>query len=93
MTSRNDITGDAIKTKGASGAYRDGWDRIFGRKPEPVEVKPEPVEVKKAAPTAETLLRQEWLSYCQSNQAKFTTPDERGNLVPTFEEWRKMVGR
>lgn len=35
MTARNDITGDAIQTKGSNDAYRDGWDRIFGKKAEP----------------------------------------------------------
>lgn len=33
MTSRNDITGDAIKTDVSSEAYRDGWARIFSKKP------------------------------------------------------------
>ncbi|MCI4435260.1 MAG: hypothetical protein JHC33_00420 [Ignisphaera sp.] len=28
--STNDITGDEIKTKPSSGAYGEGWDRIFG---------------------------------------------------------------
>ena len=34
MTSRNDITGDLIKTKasGDKDAYAEGWDRIFGKK-------------------------------------------------------------
>lgn len=32
MTARNDITGDMIQTKGSTDAYRDGWDRIFGKK-------------------------------------------------------------
>lgn len=32
MTSKNDITGDDIKSKTNSGKYRDGWERIFGRK-------------------------------------------------------------
>lgn len=34
MATRNDITGDLIKTKanGANEAYSDGWDRIFGKK-------------------------------------------------------------
>lgn len=31
MTSRNDITGDAIQTKGWSEAFSEGWDLIFGR--------------------------------------------------------------
>jgi len=33
MTARNDVTGDNIKT-GAnnSQAYKDNWDRIFGKK-------------------------------------------------------------
>tara|TARA_B110000503_G_scaffold90264_1_gene136518 strand:+ start:1389 stop:1808 length:420 start_codon:yes stop_codon:yes gene_type:complete len=35
MTTRNDITGDPIKTKGRlSEEGRDNWDRIFGRKKE-----------------------------------------------------------
>lgn len=38
MTSRNDITGDALKTKTTTDAYRDGWDRIFGKKTEVVPV-------------------------------------------------------
>lgn len=29
MSNKNDITGDIIKTKTSSDAYRDGWDRIF----------------------------------------------------------------
>jgi len=32
MTARNDITGDLIATKGVTDAYRDNWDRIFGKK-------------------------------------------------------------
>ena len=31
-TSKNDITGDDIKSKAASAAYRDNYDRIFGNK-------------------------------------------------------------
>ncbi len=29
MVARNDITGDAIQTKGVSNAYRDNYDNIF----------------------------------------------------------------
>lgn len=32
MVARNDITGDAIQTKGVSNAYRDNYDLIFGKK-------------------------------------------------------------
>lgn len=32
MTSKNDITGDLIKSKNSNQAYEDGWDRIFGKK-------------------------------------------------------------
>ena len=35
MASKNDITGDEIKSKATSSAYEDGWDRIFGKKQEP----------------------------------------------------------
>ena len=31
MTTKNDITGDKLATKPASEAYRDNWDRIFGK--------------------------------------------------------------
>jgi hypothetical protein len=32
MTAKNDITGDAIKTKSASSAFRENYDRIFKKK-------------------------------------------------------------
>lgn len=32
MASRNDVTGDSLISKGPTDAYRDGWDRIFGKK-------------------------------------------------------------
>lgn len=32
MTTRNDITGDTLQTKATTDKYRDGWDRIFGKK-------------------------------------------------------------
>ncbi len=32
MTSRNDITGDEIKSKINSDAFRDNWEKIFGKK-------------------------------------------------------------
>jgi hypothetical protein len=32
MTSKNDITGDAIRTDSPSDAYRENYDRIFGKK-------------------------------------------------------------
>ena len=32
MATRNDITGDEIKSKKSNKAYEDGWDRIFGKK-------------------------------------------------------------
>lgn len=40
MATTNDITGDSISTKGAnSPEFKDGWDRIFGKKKkEPVLV-------------------------------------------------------
>ncbi len=32
MTTKNDITGDSIKNKPVSSAYRDNWDLIFSKK-------------------------------------------------------------
>lgn len=43
MTSKNDITGDRLATKETTDAYREGYDRIFGKRT-PVDV---PSEVKK----------------------------------------------
>jgi hypothetical protein len=39
--SRNDITGDSLVSKTANQAYRDGWDRIFGKKKEEKKQAPE----------------------------------------------------
>lgn len=32
MATKNDITGDSLKSKPASQKYRDNWERIFGKK-------------------------------------------------------------
>jgi hypothetical protein len=32
MATKNDVTGDALRSRGPSKAYADGWDRIFGKK-------------------------------------------------------------
>ena len=32
MVAKNDITGDSIQTRGVSDAYRDNYDKIFGKK-------------------------------------------------------------
>lgn len=32
MATRNDITGDSIKTRPSSDAYRNEWERIYGAK-------------------------------------------------------------
>lgn len=42
----NDITGDALKTRVTTDAYRDNFDRIFGRK----KVQSEPTESDKTEP-------------------------------------------
>lgn len=34
MATKNDITGDPLITKSSTDSYRDGWDRIFGKKKE-----------------------------------------------------------
>lgn len=31
-TAKNDITGDALRTKPTSQKYRDNWEHIFGKK-------------------------------------------------------------
>lgn len=33
MTATNNITGDHLRSKAATDEYRDGFDRIFGKKP------------------------------------------------------------
>jgi len=38
MVSKNDITGDSIKSKTLSQQGRDNWDRIFGKKDKPSAV-------------------------------------------------------
>ena len=43
-TAKNDITGDLIATKSSSDAYRDGWERIFGKKSKGKTKKKKPVE-------------------------------------------------
>ena len=74
----------SITTKPSTPAYADGWDRIFGKKPEPTRpsepVKPvipvpDPAIAERAAQTAE------WWKFCEDNQLKL-------RHIPQFEQWR-----
>ena len=49
MATKNDITGDSIRSKGTTKAYSDNWELIFGKNKsseESVEDKDTPPEVK-----------------------------------------------
>jgi hypothetical protein len=32
VAAKNDVTGDALRTKAPNDKYAEGWDRIFGKK-------------------------------------------------------------
>ena len=58
--SKNEITGDSLKTKPASALYREGWDAIFGKGKEPkperqgwVEAEDEAAEIFNTTPHTE----------------------------------------
>lgn len=44
MTTRNDVTGDEIKSRGNSEQYKNNWDAIFGKKTEEPETEDTTVE-------------------------------------------------
>ena len=51
MVSKNPITGDDIKSKNVTDAYRDNWDRIFGKaKSLPDTLQPNPCGTTTACP-------------------------------------------
>lgn len=40
MVAKNDITGDALKTRTSNKKYDEGWERIFGKKKEEKPIHP-----------------------------------------------------
>lgn len=46
MTTKNDVTGDNLVTKETTDAYREGWDRIFGKQKDSDEPLLMPVDEK-----------------------------------------------
>lgn len=42
MATRNDITGDQIKSRNNSEAYKNNWDAIFGKKKQVQDVEEAP---------------------------------------------------
>lgn len=93
MTARNEITGDALQTKVGTDSYRSGWDRIFGKKPEPiaqpaiqpavpaVDAVAEMKKLQEAAQAAADAERLEWWMWLQKNQANLKD-------IPHFEAWK-----
>jgi hypothetical protein len=53
---RNDITGDFIISSASSDAYRDGWERIFGKKKPAEEIK-QPESPTKEVPSKQPVKR------------------------------------
>ena len=45
MATRNDVTGDAIKTKASSQKYRDNYEAIFSKDKEAKEIPTETMKV------------------------------------------------
>jgi hypothetical protein len=80
--SRNDITGDALVSKSATESYRDGWDRIFGKKPTPapVTVLAAPAPAPGAKGDERKAQTEAWWAYCEKNSRELDT-------IPTFEQW------
>ena len=78
MTTRNDITGDPIKTKGRlSEEGRDNWDRIFGNKELKYEVKDTVVEFSDPAESVERKLKEWNMMYdCLKNMSNYEYPLE-----------------
>lgn len=52
MATRNDVTGQEIKSRTISSAYVDNWDAIFGKK-KPVEEEEVSVEIDENTPRQE----------------------------------------
>lgn len=69
MATRNDITGDELKTGSSTEAYRDGWDRIFGKKPGTLQPLPENIK----PPDIEWLPEHGYLDYPETDEGN--TPD------------------
>jgi hypothetical protein len=73
---QNDITGDELKSKTSTDAYRAGWDRIFGKKEPPKVITP-PEPEHDPVRTAQT---QRWWDFVEKNQRNL-------NWVPQFREF------
>ena len=60
MASKNDVTGDSIATGVVTDAYRNHYDRIFGKKKEPVVEKPVAVSADQVIPLMTDPMGQHW---------------------------------
>lgn len=45
MATKNDVTGDTLRTKVSNKKYDEGWERIFGKKSELDNKKEKPYEM------------------------------------------------
>jgi beta-phosphoglucomutase-like phosphatase (HAD superfamily) len=90
--SHNDITGDKLVSNASTDAYRDGWDRIFGKKnskiTEEQAAKIQTEEERKAdlklALRQSDDIRAEWYEYCLAQE-------DRAQPFPTFREFFEKV--
>lgn len=76
MTTRNDVTGDPIKTRPASKEYRENFEDVFGKKDEPANDPEEPCE--ECGRDASTMGHDPW---CSANDELTGPPPQEDSFA------------
>lgn len=71
MTTTNDVTGDSLISKSTTDQYREGWDRIFGKKHQ-----------QKTVPDTVTSQQHNTLEDHQHESSSSSVIDDVGAFVP-----------
>lgn len=87
MPSMNDITGDWIVSKSQTNAYRDGWDRIFGKKTAEVE---DNVQAEPEAPE-EVQVFVDAIQHMLANPNEKLLADQSPTALDNREYWYEWV--
>jgi len=81
MASKNDITGDEIKSKASTSSYEDGWDRIFGKKENYTDGYPNDQQFSHPTEREKAVNKFNHLKECMEGQAHIDRPEYVDDVI------------
>jgi len=97
MASKNDITGDELKTKATNKAYEDGWDSIFNNKEKEISdianEHPNVNQFETVSDRKKAVNKIDHLKWCMQGQAHIDRPEYVNDVIISVMKFQQHLNK